>query len=83
MAEHLVDLAEKPPEQKTVNVAAREPVTKGWMVEWFIEQLSLDAITSVNLINEPQIRRVLEPDIETISVVEMCNELIKEIQRDH
>jgi dTDP-4-dehydrorhamnose reductase len=83
MAEHLVDLAEHPPEQAIVHVAAAAPVTKAWMVEWFVEQLGLDDITSVHLVNDPQIWRVLEPDIETIPVVEMCNELVEEIQRDH
>ena len=82
MAGHLIDLAEDPPEKRIVHVAAHEDVSKAWMIEWFVEQLDLPRIKTVRLVNDPQIWRVLEPDIETVPVVEMCNELIKEMRDD-
>lgn len=76
MAEHLLDLVEGT-RTGICHVAAREHVNKAWMVEYFANELDLRL--DINLVHEPYIWRVLEPDVETIPIHQMCDELIAQI----
>lgn len=80
MAGHLVDLAEGGGDGRggVYHIASPTDVTKGWMVRKFVEELNLPL--DLKMVNEPVIWRVLEPDIETIPVEKMCDELIAEIR---
>lgn len=78
MAGHLVDLAEKGSGFGVYHIASPTSVSKAWMVGKFVEELDLRL--DLKMVKEPDIWRVLEPDIETIPVEAMCDELIAEIQ---
>lgn len=75
MAEQLVKLAESK-NTGIVHVAAptEERLSKAWMVEYFAD--ALDLRLNINITREPKTWRILEPTIETISVREMCAELV-------
>lgn len=82
MARHLVDLAEGGGDGRggVYHVSSPTTITKAWMVRKFVEELDLRL--DIKMVKEPQIWRVLEPDIATIPVEEMCDELIAEIRGD-
>lgn len=75
MAHALVDLAETGPRSGVVHVAALQPVTKAWMVEYIVDALNLP-IGEVILESEPKIWRALDPDIELPPVKDSLDELI-------
>ena len=80
MAGHLVDLAEGDYGFGVCHIASPTNVTKAWMVRKFVEELDLPL--DLKMVKGPQIWRVLEPDIDTIPVEEMCDELIAEIREE-
>ena len=77
MAKALVDLSEGD-KQGTINVAAKEPVTKAWMIEYIIDKLDL-SLDTILLTDKPVIRRDLVPDIFLPPVSNSLDELIGEV----
>ena len=77
MARELVNLAEGN-EEGVFNVAAEDPVTKAWMIEYIIENLD-SQIETINLVDKPIVKRDLIPDIFLPSVKDSLDELIAEV----
>lgn len=80
MAYKLMELAEGD-RTGVVHTGSVTHVSKAWMIEYLVEALGLNS--SIQLVREPQIWHVLEPDDETLEflpVKEILDELIQEIK---
>lgn len=72
MAKELVKLIGEP-KSRTIHVASETNMTKAMMAKYIVEKLNLPV--SLNLVDEPKIWRVLEPDVKLPPVEEMLEEL--------
>lgn len=79
MAGHLLDIALDPATAgKLLHVAARAAVSKAALVQRFVE--ALDLPVSLAFVDKPRIWRVLEPNIETVPVMQAVDELVNEVR---
>jgi len=75
VAQKLLDFSEQ---KRTglLHLAAADPVTKAWMVEYALS--SLDRPVNVRLVDKPRIWRALQPDVELQPVKMSLDELLEQ-----